>query len=138
MSNVLNYDSSDLEAAYEGELDLENLDEWYQAKLDEAVRLLLRKVPGVQSRMAAYNPATGEGIDPDFVKDKVIGAVLRVLRNPEGLLSETEGDYSYRLNPVVASANVWFTKDELADLGVSDSGSFTPRTVFAKNRYGWP
>src|SRR6476661_2322752 len=119
MSNVLGYVSTDLEAPYEGELDLENLDEWYQDKLDEAVRLLLRKAPNLMQRMAAYDPAKGTGLDPAFVKDKVLGAVLRVMRNPEGMLSETEGDYSYRLNPVVASANIWYTKDELADLGIS-------------------
>lgn len=138
MSNVLGYVSTDLEAPYEGELDLENLDDWYQDKIDEAVRLLLRKAPTIVSRMAAYDPTRGLGIDPEFVKDKVLGAVLRVLRNPEGLMSETEGDYSYRLNPVVASANIWYTADELADLGITSGGTVKPRTVFATNRYGWP
>lgn len=130
MSNVLGLVSTDLEASYEGELDLENLDEWYQEKLDEAVRLLIRKVPTVVARMAAGS------IDPDFVKDKVVGAVLRVLRNPEGIQSETEGNYSYKVNPITASGNVWFTKDELADLGAVRADK--PRTVFASNRYGWP
>lgn len=138
MSNVLGYVSTDLEAPYEGELDLENLDEWYQDKLDEAVRLLLRKAPNLMARMAAYDAAKGTGLDPQFVKDKVLGAVLRVMRNPDGMLSETEGDYSYRLNPVVASANIWYTKDELADLGITDASTVKPRTVFASNRYGWP
>lgn len=136
MSNVLGYVSTDLEASYEGELDLDNLDEWYQEKLDEAVRLLIRKVPTVVSRMAAYDPSTGVGIDPAFVKDKVIGAVLRVMRDPEGIKRETEGNYSYERNPIVASGNIWYTKDELADLGASVKA--LPRTVFASNRYGWP
>lgn len=130
MSNVLGYVSTDLEASYEGDLDLENLDEWYQEKIDEAVRLLIRKVPTVVARMAAGS------IDPDFVKDKVVGAVLRVLRDPEGIQSETEGNYAYKRNPIVASGNIWFTKDELADLGVARADK--PRTIFASNRYGWP
>ncbi len=137
MANALGYVSTDLEASYEGELDMAD-DEWYQEKLDEAVRLLLRKVPKIQARMAAYDPDKGTGIDPKFVKDKVVGAVLRVLRLPDpGYKSENEGNYSYEVNPVEASANIWFTKDELADLGV---GAVTamPRTVFASNRYGWP
>lgn len=137
MSNVLGYISTDLEGPYEGELDLENLDEWYQEKVDEAVRLLLRKAPNIVARMAAYNASTGTGIDPQFVKDKVLGAVIRVLRNPEGYESETEGTYAYRLNRTEASATVWYTKDELADLGIS-SATVKPRTVFAKTRYGWP
>ena len=130
MSNVLGYVSTDLEASYEGDLDLENLDEWYQEKIDEAVRLLIRKVPTVVARMAAGS------IDPDFVKDKVVGAVLRVLRDPEGIQSETEGNYAYKRIPIVASGNIWFTKDELADLGVARADK--PRTIFASNRYGWP
>lgn len=137
MANVLGYVSTDLEASYEGELDLDNLDEWYQEKVDEAVRLLIRKVPTVVARMAAYDPVTGTGIDPEFVKDKVVGAVLRVLRDPEGMQSETEGNYAYKRNPIVASGNIWFTKDELADLGVG-LGTDKPRTIFASNRYGWP
>lgn len=137
MSNVLGYVSTDLEATYEGELDLENLDEWYQQKIDEAVRLLVRKVPNLVSRIAAYDPSTSTGLDPEFVKDKVMGAVLRVLRDPEGLESETEGNYSYTRNPIVASANIWYTKDELADLGVTAKAD-KPRTVWASTRYGWP
>lgn len=137
MSNPLGYVSTDLEDSYEGELDLEQLDDWYQRKLDEAVRLLLRKAPTIIARMDSYDPTTGTGIDPDFVKDKVIGAVLRVLRNPEGFQSESEGDYSYRKNPTEASANIWFTKDELLDLGAARVID-RPRTVFASNRYGWP
>lgn len=138
MSNVLGYVSTDLEEPFEGELDLENLDEWYQSKLDEAVRLLLRKAPALVTRMNAFDPVAGVGIDPQFVKDKVVGAVLRVLRDPEGLESETEGNYSYKRNPIVASANIWYTKDELADLGISTTQTVKPRTVFATNRYGWP
>lgn len=138
MANVLGYVSTDLVTPYEGQLDLENLDEWYQGKIDEAVRLLIRKAPTLVARMAAYDPVSGIGLDPDFVKDKVLGAVMRVLRDPDGLESETEGNYSYKRNPVVASGNIWFTKDELADLGIGAAVTAKPRTVFATNRYGWP
>lgn len=130
MSNDLGYVSTDLEASYEGELDLDNLDEWYQEKIDEAVRLLFRKIPTIQSRIASG------ALDPLFVRDKVLGAVMRVLRDPEGIQSETEGNYSYKRNPIVASGNIWYTKEELADLGVVKADK--PRTIFASNRFGWP
>lgn len=137
MSNVLGYVSTDLEASYEGELDLDNLDEWYQEKLDEAVRLLIRKVPSIVARMAAHDPSTGAGIDPAFVKDKVVNAVLRVVRDPDSTFkSESEGNYSYQRDPLASSSNIWYTKDELADLGAGVV--IKPRTVFASNRYGWP
>lgn len=137
MANVLGYVSTDLEEPYEGQLDLENLDDWYQQKVDEAVRLLIRKIPNIVARMDAYNPSTGSGIDPLFVKDKVLNAVIRVLRNPEGYRSETEFEYSYTRNATEASANVWYTQDELNDLGYG-AAAVKPRTVFATNRYGWP
>lgn len=132
MSNALGLVSTDLEATYEGQLDLEGLDEWYQEKIDEAVRLLIRKVPTIETRMAAGQ------LDPLFVKDKVLGAVMRVLRDPEGYESETEGNYGYKRNPIVASGNIWYTADELADLGLGLSEVAKPRTVYAKTRYGWP
>lgn len=138
MTNTLGIVATDLETVYEGELDLETLEEWYQEKIDEAVRLLIRKVPSIPARMAAYDPLTGTGIDPAFVKDKVLNAVMRVIRDPEGLQSETEGNYSYKRNPIVASGNIWYTKDELADLGLSATVVDKPRTIFAKTRYGWP
>lgn len=137
MANVLGYVSTDLEEPYEGQLDLENLDDWYQQKVDEAVRLLIRKIPNIVARMDAYNPSTGSGIDPLFVKDKVLNAVIRVLRNPEGYRSETEFEYSYTRNATEASANVWYTQDELNDLGYGAS-AVRPRTVFSTTRYGWP
>lgn len=133
--NALGLVATDLEATYEGELDLDNLEDWYQEKIDEAVRLLARKVPNVFTRIASYE-STGKGLDPEFVKDKVLNAVMRVLRDPEGIQSETEGNYSYKRNPIVASGNIWFTKDELADLGAVTTDR--PRTVYAKTRYGWP
>lgn len=138
MANVLGFVSTDLEASYEGQLDLDNEDEWYQQKIDEAVRLLLRKVPNVAARMAAYDETTGAGLDPEFVKDKVVGAVIRVLRNPDGYESETEGQYGYKFNKAEASANVWYTQDELADLGYRNAAAGRPRTIFASTRYGWP
>lgn len=138
MANPLGYVSTDLIPKYEAELDFDEKDEWYQEKVDEAVRLLLRKGPKLIARMAAYDADLGTGIDPAFVKDKVLGAVMRTIRDPEGIKSETEGNYSYERNPIVASGNIWYTKDELADLGLGVSVSHIPRTVFSKTRYGWP
>lgn len=138
MSNALGIEVQDLESTYEGELDFEELSDWYQQKIDEAVRLLIRKIPSIVPRIAAYNAVTGTGLDPEFVKDKVLNAVMRVLRDPEGISRETEGNYSYERNPIVASGNIWYTKDELADLGLEIAVVDKPRTIWATNRFGWP
>lgn len=57
--------------------------------------------------------------DPDtlaLIKDILENAVLRVLRNPEGLRSESEGDYSYTVNPLDSAGNVWFPAADLDQL----------------------
>lgn len=136
MANVLGIVSTDLEGPYEGELDLDKLDDWYQDKIDEAVRLLIRRAPSIVSRIANYDAGLGTGLDPAFVQDKVVNAVLRVIRDPEGLESESEGSYSYKRNPVVASGNIWYTKEELADLGIRTATTVKPRSIQTSTRYG--
>lgn len=110
MANPLNLNWQILKDRYEGELDSSN-QTFYQMKVDEAVRLLLRKCPGLQDRIEK------KLLDIDFVHDVVAKAVLRVIRNPEGFTSESEGNYSYSLGNRVASGDLWYQDSELADLG---------------------
>lgn len=50
---------------------------------------------------------------PSLVADVVQNAVVRVLRNPEGYRSETEGDYSYTVNPMDSAGSIWFPDADL-------------------------
>lgn len=127
MANPLSLDWQILKDRYEGELDSSN-SAFYQMKVDEAVRLLLRKCPGLQDKLDK------ELLDPEFVKDVVAKAVLRVVRNPEGFTSESEGNYSYSLGNRVASGDLWYQDSELADLGCGISQDM-PRTTRIK--LGW-
>ncbi len=43
--------------------------------------------------------------------------LARVFRNPDGILSETNGDYTYRLDQAVASGRLMPSDTELATLG---------------------
>lgn len=52
---------------------------------------------------------------PD-VKDVLENAVIRVLRNPDGARSESEGDYAITHNPLDSSGNIWFPLEDLARL----------------------
>lgn len=45
-------------------------------------------------------------------------AVLRLLRNPEGFLQETDGNYTYMLSQEAANARLTIYPEEWADLGV--------------------
>ena len=113
------------------EQDIDPADEaWVEDRIDTAARLLIRKVPALVARIVA-----GE-LDADFVKDKVVACVLRVLRNPEGLESEQEGNYDYKFRNLVASGDLWYTRDELNDLAAPDRKD-QPRTVFSKATEGW-
>jgi hypothetical protein len=51
-------------------------------------------------------------------------AVLRVIRNPTGVRSETEGNYSYQLSAAVASGHLFVGGTEWAQLGAG-GGAFT-------------
>ena len=108
MANVLEFDTSIL-SSYEGVL-LEAKKDWYQSQIDKAVRMLLAKLPSLQEWISS-----GE-LDKDLVADKVGDAVLRVIRNPEGLSNESGGGYSYGLANRVASGDLWFGDNDLADL----------------------
>lgn len=58
------------------------------------------------------NIAAGR-VDPDVVSLVVVNAVLRVLRNPQGLRSETVGPFSRSYDTSVAAGMLAFSKDEL-------------------------
>lgn len=105
---------------------------WVNTKIDEAVRELLSYIPNLLSRIE-------QGlVDKDFVTDKVIGSVLRVVRNPEGLETETEGDYSYRLNKTVASGDIWYLERDLVAMGwIAPLKKQIPRTVFSNSSRGF-
>lgn len=54
----------------------------------------------------------------DIVKMVEARAVRRLLRNPDGYTSETDGDYTYQINYRLASGDLDVTDQEWALLGV--------------------
>ena len=47
--------------------------------------------------------------------------VLRLLRNPEGIVGETDGNYSYQLNWANVTGRLTITDEEWALLGIRQS-----------------
>lgn len=92
---------------------------WVGSASDTEV--VLKLISKAEVRLAAIVAARGGDLavlatDParlPLIQDVLENAVARVLRNPEGIRSESEGDYSYTLNSVDASANVWFPGDDV-------------------------
>jgi hypothetical protein len=99
---------SDVEAAYEGSFPTDpDAQLWLQSLIDRAERMLVAQVKSIPTRLAAGTLAV------ENVQDAIITAVLRVVRNPEGLQSETEGNYLYSVSRDVAGGKLYFTADDL-------------------------
>jgi len=130
MTNVLAVTLDEVLASYEGTIVTDELT-WATDIVDKAVRELINKIPSIPSRVAAGT------LDREYVVDKVGEAAHRVYRNPEGMASETEGDYSYRLRTIMASGNVWYPDSDLIALGYTNGKNSVPRTVFSTPSRGW-
>jgi hypothetical protein len=78
--------------------------------IDKAERLVRDRVPGLDARIAAGCPTEAT------VGDVVVDMVVRLLRNPEGLSSESAGDYSYQRNAATGEGRIFLRPDELARL----------------------
>lgn len=123
MSNALGVTIEDVQESYEGTITSARVT-WVNNKIDEAVRKLVHMIPDLPGRVASG------AIDPQFVTDNVVKAVLRVVRNPQGLETESEGDYSYKLRTLMASGDVWYPDSDLIDMGyINSQKQAMPRSV---------
>lgn len=78
--------------------------------IDKAERLVRDKVPSLSLRITAGK------LTAQTVGDVVVDMVVRLLRNPEGLSSESAGDYSYQRNATTGEGRIFIRPDELARL----------------------
>lgn len=83
-----------------------------EARLEDAEQKLRARIPDLDSRVEN---------DPVFASVVVrvcADAVIRLVRNPEGYVQETDGNYTYMLSQAHADGRLSFTPDEWLDLGV--------------------
>ncbi|MDO5619275.1 Gp19/Gp15/Gp42 family protein [Kocuria sp.] len=121
MIEIINLTVQDLDAAYEKSIDMEDTDtvDYLQYQLEKATRKLLGKCPTLARRIAAGT------VNIDTVKDVVLDAVLRVVRDEDpSIKSESEGGYSYSKNALAVSPNLWFPDGDLEAIGCTASDSF--------------
>ncbi|MFW0183774.1 Gp19/Gp15/Gp42 family protein [Rothia sp. CCM 9417] len=130
MGNIVTVE--DVAASYEGEIPDEQR-EWVGQKIAEAQRILYAQCPAAKARAS---------IDSEFfllVKDCVVRAVLRVVRDESPMYrSETEGNYSYSKNMLVASGDIWFPDKELAFLGCNARTKVGGTRLRMSAPYGYP
>ncbi len=94
-------------------------------RLADAERMIRRSIPDLAAKVG------DETIDVEDVKQVEADAVLRLVRNPEGLLSEGDGNYQYQVLRDIASGKLEIPPADWETLGVNTVGMFciAPRPV---------
>lgn len=81
-------------------------------RLEDVERLIRRRVPDLDDKVN----------DEEILEDDVIQveaeAVLRLVRNPEGFMSESDGNYTYMLRNDIATGRLEILPEEWELLGV--------------------
>ncbi|KUI26561.1 hypothetical protein AU196_02820 [Mycobacterium sp. IS-1742] len=90
-----------------------------ERRLAQVERMILRKIPDLGAQIDAGD------LDEADVIDVEAEAVLRVIRNPEGLYSEQDGSYGYQLSREAADNRLRVTAEEWALLGIRPSRMFS-------------
>lgn len=90
-----------------------------ERRLAQVERMILRRIPDLAVKIAAGD------LDESDVIDIESEAVLRVVRNPEGLYSEQDGQYGYQLSREAADNSLRITAEEWLTLGIRPSKMFS-------------
>lgn len=83
-----------------------------EQRLQDAENKIRRRIPDLDSKIVD---------DPDFesvVIQVCCDAVIRLVRNPEGYIQETDGNYAYQLSMYNADGRLTILPEEWIDLGV--------------------
>ena len=83
-----------------------------ERRLEQVERMIRRRIPDLDTKVHL-----SETFEADLV-DIEADAVLRLVRNPEGYLSETDGTYTYQLQTDLSSGKLQILDDEWTALGV--------------------
>jgi hypothetical protein len=87
-------------------------------RLEAVERLIRRRISDLDDQITAGT------LDAEDVKQVEADAVLRIVRNPEGYLSESDGTYTYQLSRDATGGALEILASEWETLGVR------PRRVF--------
>ena len=102
--------------------------------LGDAWELITSQIPRVEGR------STTDAKFAALVKQVQCAMVLRVIKNPDGLLSEQIDDYQYRRDSAISAGALYLSDDERALLGAGDGesdGAWTIRSRARGRGPGW-
>ena len=100
-------------------------------RLNDVETMIRARIPNLDELIADGD------LDVDIVIMVEAEAVLRLIRNPEGYMSEVDGNYSYQRNQRVASGALEILDLEWALLGLTSS-VFVISPVFDRPTRDWP
>ena len=86
-----------------------------EVRLGDVERMIRRRVPTLDDKVTAGT------VDEDDLIQVESDAVLRLVRNPDGYLSESDGNYTYMLRSDLASGRLEILPEEWELLGVTRS-----------------
>ncbi|EME18756.1 Gp19/Gp15/Gp42 family protein [Rhodococcus triatomae] len=89
-----------------------------ERRLEQVERMLRRRIPTLDAKVAASETYRADVIDTEA------DAVLRLVRNPEGYSSETDGSYTYELRSDLTAGTLTVTDAEWEILGVNSTARF--------------
>lgn len=84
-----------------------------ETRLEDAERRIKHRIPDLADQIEA------EMIDVEDVKQVEAEAVLRLVRNPDGYISETDGTYGYQFSRELASGKLQILPEDWAVLGIT-------------------
>lgn len=84
-----------------------------ERRLEQVERMIKRRIPDLDTKVTASETFRADLIDIEA------DAVLRLVRNPEGYMSETDGSYMYQLRQDLSSGKLEILADEWQILGVN-------------------
>lgn len=103
-------------------------------RLNDVELMIRHRIPDLDTKVS-----TGV-IDPEMLVMIECESILRLIRNPDGYTSETDGNYSYQISAAVASGKLDILASEWALLGIRN-GAFTIRPslapLYSKCPYPW-
>jgi hypothetical protein len=85
-------------------------------RLADVERMIRKKIPNLDALITAGI------VDVEDVRQVESDVVLRVIRNPEGFVSETDGNYSYQFSQSTRAGVLEILPEEWALLGYVGSG----------------
>lgn len=93
-----------------------------EQRLEDCELIILGRIPTLHAKVDAGT------INADIVAMVEADAVIRILRNPEGIVGETDGNYSYQLNWATVTGTLSLTSEEWRLLGYTRNAfTITPK-----------